>query len=89
MNMTVHGKTVNTPLFSAETHIFHIVSAKNRKFLLIFAAEIIKLQDKLTALRADTSTRSALHITLVTTYGTAHNQYWNTIQNELTMDDLF
>lgn len=48
-----------------------------------------KLQDKLTALRTDTSTRSTLHITLVTTYGTAHNQYWNTIQNELTMDDLF
>lgn len=77
------------PLFSAETHIFHIVSAENRKFLLIFAAEIIKLQAKLTALRTDTSTRSALHITLVTTYGTAHNQYWNCIQSELTMDDLF
>ena len=30
-----------------------------------------------------------LHLTLLTTYGVAHNEYWNMVQNEVTMDDLF
>ena len=33
--------------------------------------------------------KSALHLTMLTTYGTAHNEYWNSVQNEITMDDLF
>lgn len=48
-----------------------------------------KLQNKLSALRTSTSTRCALHVTMVTTYGVLRNQYWNNIQNEVTMDDLF
>lgn len=48
-----------------------------------------KLQKKLSALRVGTSTRHALHITMVTTYGVVHNQYWNCVQSEVTMDDLF
>lgn len=48
-----------------------------------------KLQNKLSALRTNTSTRCALHITMVTTYGVLRNQYWNCVQSEVTMDDLF
>ena len=33
--------------------------------------------------------RKAIHLTMLTTYGVAHNAYWNNIQSEVTMDDLF
>ena len=31
----------------------------------------------------------AVHLVMVTTNGVAHNNYYNMIQNEVTMDDLF
>jgi len=37
----------------------------------------------------ETRTRKAVHLTMVTTYGLVHNEYWNDIQSEVTMDDLF
>ena len=39
--------------------------------------------------RRQTRTRKALHLTMMTTYGVKHNAYWNDIQSEVTMDDLF
>ena len=32
---------------------------------------------------------SSLHLTMLTTFGVSHNEYWNMVQNEVTMDDLF
>ena len=26
---------------------------------------------------------------MLTTFGVSHNEYWNMVQNEVTMDDLF
>jgi len=37
----------------------------------------------------ETKTRKAVHLTMITTYGLVHNEYWNDIQSEVTMDDLF
>jgi hypothetical protein len=37
----------------------------------------------------ETKTRKAVHITMLTTYGVKHNEYWNSIQSEVTMNDLF
>jgi AAA+ ATPase superfamily predicted ATPase len=42
-----------------------------------------------TAFLAETGTRSALHQTMITTYGLEHNAYRNNIQSEITLDDLF
>ena len=28
-------------------------------------------------------------ILMLTTFGVTHNEYWNMVQNEVTMDDLF
>lgn len=47
------------------------------------------LQNKIEAFRSATDTRCTLHLTMLTTYGTVHNEYWNSVQNEITMDDLF
>ncbi|MDR2906427.1 MAG: ATP-binding protein, partial [Bacteroidales bacterium] len=38
----------------------------------------------------ETNTKKAVHITMITTYGTKHNAYFmSTIQNEVLLDDLF
>ena len=30
-----------------------------------------------------------LDFTMLTTFGVSHNEYWNMVQNEVTMNDLF
>ena len=47
------------------------------------------LNNKIESFRNATSTRCSLHLTMITTYGVSHNEYWNMVQNEVTMDDLF
>ena len=47
------------------------------------------LRQKLEAFRIGTNCRKAIHLTMVTTYGLAHNGYVETIQNSVVMDDLF
>ncbi|GHT76666.1 ATPase [Bacteroidia bacterium] len=47
------------------------------------------LRNKRAAFRTETKTRKTLYITMITTYGVAHNAYWNNIQSEVTMDGLF
>ena len=47
------------------------------------------LMNKIESFRNAVAPRQALHLTLLTTYGVAHNEYWNMVQNEVTMDDLF
>ncbi|GHV09797.1 hypothetical protein FACS1894162_1220 [Bacteroidia bacterium] len=37
----------------------------------------------------ETSSRDAVHLTMITTYGVKHNAYWGNIQSEITMNDLF
>jgi AAA+ ATPase superfamily predicted ATPase len=37
----------------------------------------------------ETKTRKAVHTTMITTYGVKHNAYWNNIQSEVMMEDLF
>jgi AAA+ ATPase superfamily predicted ATPase len=47
------------------------------------------LRNKRGAFRSETKTNKAIHLTMITTYGVKHNQYWGNIQSEVTMDDLF
>jgi hypothetical protein len=47
------------------------------------------LRNKRSAFKAETKTRKSIHITMVTTYGVKHNSYWNDIQSEITVNDLF
>jgi AAA+ ATPase superfamily predicted ATPase len=47
------------------------------------------LRNKRAAFRSETKTTKTLHITMITTYGVAHNAWWNNIQSEVRMDDLF
>ena len=47
------------------------------------------LRNKRGAFRTQTKTKNAIHITLITSYGVKHNEYWGNIQSEVTMVDLF
>ena len=47
------------------------------------------LENKRQVLEAVTKTRKAIHLTVITTEGVAHNLYWNEVQSEVTLNDLF
>ena len=47
------------------------------------------LRHKLSRFGSSVSHRKAIHLTMVTTYGVAHNAYWNRVQSEVIADDLF
>jgi predicted AAA+ superfamily ATPase len=47
------------------------------------------LRNKRAAFRSETKSRKTLYLTMITTYGIAHNAYWNSIQSEVTMENLF
>ena len=47
------------------------------------------LNTRLERFRTHTGTRKALHLTMLTTYGLAPNQYSGMIQSEVVLDDLF
>jgi AAA+ ATPase superfamily predicted ATPase len=47
------------------------------------------LRKKRAAFMEETRTRKTVHITMITTYGVKHNEYWGHIQSEVTLDNLF
>jgi len=47
------------------------------------------LRNKRNAFLTETKTRKAIHQTMITTYGLAQNEYWDSVQSEIKMDDLF
>ena len=61
--------------------------AKNE--FVIDKKEDENLRNKKAAFINETKTRKAVHITMVTTYGVKRNEYWNSIQSEVMMEDLF
>ena len=51
--------------------------------------DIADLERKKEVFLQETGTKKAIHVTLITTKGLAHNPYRNEIQSEITLDDLF
>ena len=49
----------------------------------------MNLHNKLEAYQELSKDKRTLHLVMVTTNGVAHNNNYNLIQNEVTMDDLF
>lgn len=48
-----------------------------------------QLRHKVSRFINTTKTHKTIFLTLVTTYGVAHNTYWNSVQKEVTAEDLF
>ena len=55
---------------------------------IFFVDRFIKSQYK-SVFQQVSKTRKAVHATMITTYGVTYNTYWNNIQSEVKMDDLF
>ena len=47
------------------------------------------LRNKRCVFMEETNTKKSVHITMITTYGIKHNAYWNNVQSEVLLDDLF
>ena len=47
------------------------------------------LRNKRAVFTEETHTKKSVHITMITTYGIKHNEYWNNIQSEVLLNDLF
>ena len=48
-----------------------------------------KLLNRVEAFSRSAGRGKSIHLTMVTTCGLAHNMYWNDIQSEVTLDDMF
>lgn len=48
-----------------------------------------KLLNRMEAFSRNAGRGKSIHLTMVTTCGLAHNVYWNDVQSEVTLDDLF
>ena len=49
----------------------------------------LNLRTKLNVFRNVTKLKYAIHLTMVTSYGVMHNMYWNNVQSEVVLEDLF
>jgi hypothetical protein len=47
------------------------------------------LRERREIFKRQTKTKKSVHLTMVTSFGVKHNAYWNTIQSEVKLDDLF
>ena len=55
----------------------------------IDADEDRKIANRVAAFDKELGGKKTIHVTMVTTNGLAHNVYWNNVQSEVTLDDLF
>jgi len=60
----------------------------NREFLIKKNYDE-NLRNKRETFIEESHTKKTVHITVLTTYGVKHNEYWGNIQNEIILDDLF
>ncbi|MBP5320742.1 MAG: hypothetical protein J6334_07115 [Kiritimatiellae bacterium] len=51
--------------------------------------EAERLRKRTEAFRRETGFRGGIHLTFITPHGVKRNKYWNMIQSEVTLDDLF
>ncbi len=64
------------------------IKYSNNEYVL-GAKDQMVLFNKREVFREETKTKKAIHLTMVTTFGVKKNAYWNDIQSEVTLDDLF
>ena len=55
----------------------------------IDAEEDRKIANRVAAFDKALGGNKTIHVTMVTAHGLAHNAYWNNVQSEVTLDDLF
>ena len=68
-------------------NIFEI-KYSNKKFVITKSYDE-NLRNKRCVFIEETNTKKSVHITMITTYGVKHNEYFNNIQSELLLENLF
>ncbi len=77
-------------LIDRNDHIINLCEMKySTKQFVITKNYDRNLHNKLNVFAEETQTKKSVHITMITTYGVKHNEYWNNIQSEVLLDDLF
>lgn len=86
---TVNGAQIDF-LIDRTDNIINLCEMKysNKQFVISKSYDE-NLRNKRGTFVEETRTPKTVHITMITTYGVKRNEYWNSIQSEVTMEDLF
>ena len=77
-------------LIDRNDHIINLCEMKyTTKEFVITKSYDENLRNKRGTFIEESNTKKSVHITMITTYGVKHNEYWGNIQSEVKMDDLF
>jgi len=77
-------------LFDRKDDIINLCEMKySRAEYVISAKEEVSLRNKIAVFETETRTKKAVHLTMVTTYGTLKNKHSGIVHSEVTLDDLF
>ena len=77
-------------LIDRKDGIINLCEMKHSKAeYVISAREEAQLRNRIAVFEAETRTKKAVHLTMVTTYGVAKNSHAGLVQSEVTLDDLF
>ncbi|MDR2835054.1 MAG: ATP-binding protein [Bacteroidales bacterium] len=84
-----HGAQIDL-IIDRNDGIINICEMKfSQKKYQITKSEGESFLNKIALFQEDTKTNKTIHFTLISTFGAKHNVYWNDIQSEVTMEDLF
>ncbi|MDR1720584.1 MAG: ATP-binding protein [Dysgonamonadaceae bacterium] len=77
-------------LIDRADNVINICEMKfSRKEFTISKTDDENIRNKVWTFAEETRTKKALHTTLITTFGVKHNAYWNEVQSEVRLEDLF
>lgn len=77
-------------LFKRSDGVINLFEIKYSMDLFTISSDYAEeLRKKISVFRTVTKTKSAVHFTMVTTFGVTHNEHWNMLQSDLTLDALF
>ena len=51
--------------------------------------EAVRIRNRVEAFRKVIGEKRTIHVSIITANGLKHNMYWNDVQSEVTLDDLF
>lgn len=85
----LRGAQIDLLLMRADGIVNMCEMKYSKKEYVIDKSENERITNRVEAFRRIVGNKRILHVTLVTANGLAHNVYWNNVQSEVSLDDLF
>ena len=85
----LRGAQIDLLLMRADGIVNMCEMKYSKKEYVIDKDENSRIANRVEAFRRIVGEKRILHVTLVTANGLAHNVYWNNVQSEVMLDDLF